>query len=142
MGQDANIKIAATSGCFDIIHAGHIYMFEQMRKAVGEQGRILVLVNTDDYLERVKGRVIIPLAERMAVLLGLRNVDVVLPFADSEPSQMIRNIEPDFWFKGPEYEGVEIPETPVVESYGGKVMFVQGGPAVHTTNILEKIRQA
>jgi D-beta-D-heptose 7-phosphate kinase/D-beta-D-heptose 1-phosphate adenosyltransferase len=142
MEQETTVKIAATSGCFDILHAGHVYMFEEMRKTVGEHGRVVVLINTDDYLQRVKGRVLNTLNNRMAVLLALKNVDVVLPFSDSEPSQMIRSIEPDFWFKGPEYEGVEIPETPVVESYGGKVMFVQGGPAVHTTNILDKIRQA
>jgi len=135
------MKIACTSGCYDLIHAGHIWMFQKMRKTVGATGLVIVLLNDDNYLLRTKGRVITPLDERMTILLALKNIDVVIPFKDDNPCQIIQTFEPDFWFKGPEYQGIEIPETPVVASYGGKIVFSQDGPTVHTRDILSRIHQ-
>jgi rfaE bifunctional protein nucleotidyltransferase chain/domain len=131
------MKIAGTSGCFDLIHAGHVWMFNEMRQT---GGLVLVLLNDDSYLRYFKNRSITPLNERMTILRAMRNVDIVIPFHDYEPSKLIKLIEPDYWFKGPEYRGVDIPETSVVESYGGKVVFSQGGPIVHTSDIIERIR--
>jgi len=135
------MKVAATSGCFSLLHRGHIHLFQEMRELVGEKGLVLVLVNNDKYVYRTKGQIIAPLEDRMAILLALRNVDIVIPFKDNDPCRMIQIIEPTFWAKGPEYKDIEIPETPVVASYGGKIVFSQGGSTVHTRDILSRIKQ-
>jgi D-beta-D-heptose 7-phosphate kinase/D-beta-D-heptose 1-phosphate adenosyltransferase len=135
------LNIAATSGCFDIIHAGHVYLFEWMRNAVGPKGQVVVLLNDDDYLLRAKGRVIVPLEQRMAVLLAMRNVDMVVPFEDDDPALLVSRLEPNFWFKGPEYKGLDFPERSVVRAHGGQLVFVEYGPKVHTSDIIREIKK-
>ena len=44
--------IAFTSGCFDVLHAGHVCLLERTREAAG---RMIVAVNSDDYCRRMKG---------------------------------------------------------------------------------------
>jgi bifunctional ADP-heptose synthase (sugar kinase/adenylyltransferase) len=111
-----------------------------MRKLVGPKGHVVVLLNDDSYLLRAKGRIIVPLEQRMGLLLALRDVDMVIPFEDNDPCNMIRLAEPAYFCKGPEYATIEIPETKIIESYGGELHFVEGGPDVHTTQIIERIK--
>ena len=136
------LVIAATSGCFDIIHAGHAWLFHEMRKLVGPQGHVVVLLNDDNYLLRAKGRVIVPQEQRMGLLLALRDVDMVIPFEHDTPCTMISQIEPTYFCKGPEYANINIPERGLAEIYGGKTVFVEGGPDVHTSQIIERIHRA
>ncbi|HLG28354.1 MAG TPA: bifunctional D-glycero-beta-D-manno-heptose-7-phosphate kinase/D-glycero-beta-D-manno-heptose 1-phosphate adenylyltransferase HldE, partial [Paenisporosarcina sp.] len=72
-----NEKIVMTNGCFDILHAGHIHYLNQA-KSLGK--RLIVAVNDDASVARLKGqgRPINTLANRMAVLAGLRAVDWVV----------------------------------------------------------------
>ena len=133
------MKIAATSGCFDLIHAGHVYMFKDMRSLVAPDGLVVVFVNNDDYLLRTKGRVITPLEQRLQILTALENVDIAIPFKDDTPYSLIEIVQPKYWVKGSEYLAKNIPETQIVKSYGGELCFSIGGPDVHTTDILGQI---
>ncbi len=133
--------IAATSGCFDLIHVGHVHMFKQMREKVGEDGSVVVLLNDDKYLCRTRRRIITPSEQRRELLLALRCVDIVITLEDDTPCRMIGLMQPHYWFKGPEYADKDIPELGTVESYGGETIFVTGGPLVHTTQILDRIRR-
>src|SRR5690606_32764115 len=45
-------RIVMTNGCFDILHAGHVTYLEQARR-LGD--RLIVAVNTDDSVRRLKG---------------------------------------------------------------------------------------
>lgn len=134
-------QVAMTSGCFDVLHLGHVWLFHEMRKLVGPQGHVVVLLNDDSYLLRAKGRIIVPLEQRMGLLLALRDVDMVIPFEDNDPCSMIRLAEPTYFCKGPEYANIEIPETKIIESYGGELRFVEGGPDVHTSDIIREIKK-
>lgn len=131
--------IAATSGCFELIHAGHVHLFQCMRDAVGSEGVVVILLNDDDYLLRAKGHVIVPLDQRLAVLLAMRNVDMVIPFEEDTPVDLIAQMEPRFWFKGPEYKGLDLPEPVAVDAYGGNLRFAIGGPDVHTSEMIARI---
>jgi len=70
------------SGCYDIIHGGHVEFFTQAR-ALGT--RLVVCAPTDGVLEAHKHRVAMPIEHRLAVLRALRMVDDVVIGADSEP---------------------------------------------------------
>jgi rfaE bifunctional protein nucleotidyltransferase chain/domain len=132
--------VASTSGCFDILHAGHAYLFSQMRQAVGDSGLVIVLVNADSYLQRTKGRVIVPLEHRMRLLQAMRDVDVVLPLANNNPCQMIQTLQPDYWYKGPEYTDKFMAERVDVEAYGGVVVCLAEGPDIHTSDIITRVK--
>jgi D-beta-D-heptose 7-phosphate kinase/D-beta-D-heptose 1-phosphate adenosyltransferase len=76
-------RVVLVTGGFDPIHSGHIKYMEAARRL----GDILVVgVNSDDWLTRKKGKPFLPLSERAAICRGLRAVDFVIDFNDSDNS--------------------------------------------------------
>ena len=76
-------KIVLVTGGFDPVHSGHIAYF----KAAKSLGDILIVgLNSDEWLERKKGRAFMPLMERTAILRALVGVDFVIDFDDSDDS--------------------------------------------------------
>jgi cytidyltransferase-like protein len=66
---------------FDPLHSGHIAYFEAAR-ALGD--RLVVGINSDEWLTRKKGRPFMPAAERRAIIENLRMVDRVIEFNDDD----------------------------------------------------------
>ena len=66
-------RIAIVSGGFDPIHSGHISMIE----AAEEYGAVHVIVNTDEWLTRKKGRPFMDWWERAVIITALRPVVAV-----------------------------------------------------------------
>ena len=74
------ITVIATGG-FDPIHSGHI---EYLKDASNCGTRLVVGVNSDDWLKRKKGRYFMPWEERAAIVKELTCVDEVISFDDSD----------------------------------------------------------
>lgn len=132
-------KIVATGGCFDILHAGHVQYLEKSK----EYGDILVLfLNSDKSIKQIKGneRPIVSEQERAEVVAGLGCVDYVCLFSETNPCRVIKEIQPDFWVKGADYEGKDIPEKKIIESYGGEIKYIRFKDGCSSTNIIEKIK--
>lgn len=72
-----------TNGCFDVIHAGHIALFEYA-KSLGT--RLVVGLDTDTRVRLSKGatRPIHTLEQRMKVISSIRFVDKVVTFSSDE----------------------------------------------------------
>lgn len=134
------MRTVFTSGCFDIIHAGHVLFLEQAR-ALGD--RLVVGLNSDASVEKLKGpeRPLNRFSDRMAVLKGIRWVDAVIPFGEQTPVVLINAIRPDIVAKGPGYVANAIPEYAAVQKWGGSVVILPG-PDLSTTNLILKIRGA
>ncbi|WP_017317927.1 D-glycero-beta-D-manno-heptose 1-phosphate adenylyltransferase [Mastigocladopsis repens] len=133
-------KIVFTNGCFDILHAGHV-SYLQRAKALGD---ILIIgVNSDNSIRRLKGptRPINPLEDRIQVLAALGCVDHLIAFEEDSPSHLIRKLRPDIYVKGGDYTKETLPETPVVEEYGGEIAFLPFVENRSTTKIIERILQ-
>ncbi|KAB8315971.1 D-glycero-beta-D-manno-heptose 1-phosphate adenylyltransferase [Tolypothrix campylonemoides VB511288] len=131
-------KIVFTNGCFDILHAGHVSYLNRA-KALGD---ILIIgVNSDDSIRRIKGanRPINPLEDRIQVLGGLGCVDYLVAFNEDTPIDLIRLVQPDVYVKGGDYTKETLPETPVVEQYGGVVELLPFVENRSTTRIIERI---
>ena len=77
------MKIVIVTGGFDPLHSGHIAYF-QAAKALGH--RLVVGLNSDDWLVRKKGRPFMPMTERRAIVENLSMVDRVIEFNDSDDS--------------------------------------------------------
>ena len=75
------MKIVIVTGGFDPLHSGHIAYFEAAR-ALGD--RLVVGLNSDDWLIRKKGRPFMPMTERRAIVENLRMVDRVIEFDDDD----------------------------------------------------------
>jgi D-beta-D-heptose 7-phosphate kinase/D-beta-D-heptose 1-phosphate adenosyltransferase len=69
------------SGGFDPLHSGHLALFNAAA-ALGD--RLVVAINSDQYLTRLQGRAFMPWAERAAVIMALSIVDSVILFDDSD----------------------------------------------------------
>jgi len=76
-------KIIVLSGGFDPVHSGHILMCNSAKTYADY---LIVGVNSDEWLERKKGRAFMPWAERAAVIGNLKAVDEVMAFDDSDGS--------------------------------------------------------
>lgn len=77
------MKVVVVSGGFDPIHSGHLKMMERAR-ALGD--RLVVALNSDDWLVRKKGQAFMPFIERAHVLCAIQFVHEVMGFDDSDNS--------------------------------------------------------
>ena len=92
------MKIAVVSGGFDPIHSGHISYISEAKK-FGD--RLIVALNSDEWLRNKKGKEFMPFDERKLVLESLSSVDEVISFEDDNLGSCInalikiKNIYPD-----------------------------------------------
>ena len=77
------MKIVLVTGGFDPVHSGHIACFKAAR-ALGD--RLIVGLNSDEWLGRKKGRAFMPWNERLCVINNLAMVDEVYTFDDTDGS--------------------------------------------------------
>ncbi|WP_119344474.1 bifunctional D-glycero-beta-D-manno-heptose-7-phosphate kinase/D-glycero-beta-D-manno-heptose 1-phosphate adenylyltransferase HldE [Facilibium subflavum] len=133
-------KIVMTNGCFDILHAGHVSYLQKAR-ALGD--RLIVAVNTDESVKRLKGqnRPIVDVNSRMQVLSALACVDWVIPFDEDTPKEIISKLLPDVLVKGADYEIDEIAGAKEVLANGGQVKTITLKPGHSTSSIVERIKQ-
>jgi rfaE bifunctional protein nucleotidyltransferase chain/domain len=134
-------RVAFTNGCFDLLHAGHVEYLAWAR----EQGDALVVgLNEDDSVRRIKGesRPIVSFAQRAAVLLALRSVDVVVSFSERTPELLLDRIRPDVHVKSDQYREDELPERSVVLQHGGRIALAPHVARASTTDLIARILDA
>lgn len=87
-----------TGGTFDLFHSGHVNFLRQCFKIAGSCGKVIVSLNTDEFIEKYKGiPPIYSYEEREKLLLGCRYVDEVIPNIGGEDSTIaIQQVMPDF----------------------------------------------
>ena len=133
-------KVVFTNGCFDILHAGHVTYLTEAKK----QGDILIVgVNSDSSVKRLKGetRPINSEYDRAFVLDALKSVDYTVIFEEDTPEELISCLKPSIHVKGGDDKKEDLPETKIVESYGGEVIILKFVEGKSTTNIIEKINK-
>ncbi|MDP3653497.1 MAG: adenylyltransferase/cytidyltransferase family protein [Rhodoferax sp.] len=129
-----------TNGVFDVLHRGHVMYLAQARQLGGS---LIVALNTDASVRRLgKGddRPLNQDIDRAVVMASQQSVSLVTWFDEDTPVQIIAEIRPDILVKGGDYDMDKLPETALVQSWGGHALalpFVQG---YSTTRLLEKIR--
>ncbi|MEP6696061.1 MAG: D-glycero-beta-D-manno-heptose 1-phosphate adenylyltransferase [Pseudonocardiales bacterium] len=132
--------VVATGGCFDLLHAGHVGL---LRAARGLGDCLVVCLNSDDSVRRLKGagRPLVPAADRIRVLEALECVDAVAVFEEDTPVQVLRRLRPDVWAKGGDYTLVDLPESGVVQEWGGQAVVLPYLPGRSTTGLLTRSQQ-
>jgi len=136
--HDAGEEIVFTNGCFDILHAGHMAYLEA---AVKQGDRLIVGVNDDDSVKRLKGetRPINVLSSRLFLLASLTSVDAVVPFSEDTPLDLINLLKPDILVKGGDYSPETIVGAEEVKSWGGEVKVIPYIEGFSTTKLERKI---
>ena len=77
------MKIVLVTGGFDPLHSGHI---KYLREAAQLGDKLIVGVNSDNWLERKKGRAFMPLYERQLIVSSIDGVDAAYRFNDDDGS--------------------------------------------------------
>jgi D-beta-D-heptose 7-phosphate kinase/D-beta-D-heptose 1-phosphate adenosyltransferase len=130
--------IVFTNGCFDLIHAGHIFYLEKAK----EFGDFLIVgLNSDASIKKIKGenRPLISQEHRAIVLAALECVDYVLIFEEEDPFKLISLLKPHVLVKGGDWTKDTIIGRDLVEANGGKVYSLPLINGLSTSGIIENI---
>lgn len=134
--------LVLTNGVFDVLHRGHV---SYLHHAAELGASLLVAVNTDAsarMLGKGPDRPINSAEDRAYVLAGLASVDIVTVFDTRTPVGLIREIRPDIYVKGGDYDMETIEETHLVRSWGGQSVAISFVDGFSTTSILKRIRES
>jgi len=134
-----NKKIVFTNGCFDLLHAGHMYLLREAKKF----GHVLVVaLNSDASVARLKGsgRPIVPQDDRADALAALECVDCLVVFDEPDPMELLQLLRPDVLVKGDDYSESEVVGAEFLKTYGGVVRLIPVRQGISTTRLVEKIR--
>jgi rfaE bifunctional protein nucleotidyltransferase chain/domain/rfaE bifunctional protein kinase chain/domain len=128
--------VVAAGGCFDVLHAGHVAMLQSARR-LGDC--LVVLLNSDESVRRLKGagRPVNMVADRAAVLAALECVDAVEVFDEPTPVTALERLRPQIFAKGADYALPDLPETAVLERWGGQVVVLPYLAGRSTTAIVK-----
>lgn len=119
----AGRRVVFTSGCFDLLHVGHV----RSLRAARALGDVLVIgLNTDASVRGLKGsdRPYFPQHERAEVLSELQCVDHLVLVEDLTMDRVLDHLRPDVFAKGTDYTVHSIPERATVLAYGGELAIV------------------
>lgn len=132
-------RIVFTNGCFDLLHVGHI---DLLHKAAALGQRLIVGLNTDASVHRLKGdaRPILPEHERAALLAALECVDLVVLFDADTPLDLIAALAPDVLVKGGDYTVETVVGHELVLERGGSVEIIPLVQGKSTTDLLARIK--
>ncbi len=137
----AGRSVAFANGCFDVLHVGHVRYLEG---AALEADRLIVAVNDDAAVERLKGpgRPVLAAADRAELVAALRVVDYTVVFPDATVARLLELLKPDVHCKGTDYTTDSVPERETVRAYGGRVAIVGDAKHHSTTDLLARIAKS
>ena len=139
LDRAAGRSVAFANGCFDLLHAGHV---RYLQGAAAEADRLIVAVNDDESVRRLKGegRPILSAPDRAELVAAVRGVDYVVIFAEPTVGPLLESLHPDVHCKGTDYTVETVPEREIVRRYGGRIAIV-GDPKNHSTrDLLARLR--
>lgn len=131
--------VVYTVGTFDLLHVGHLALLEHCA-SLGNS--VAVGVASDEVVKLYKPNTpVIPLEQRIQMLLALSCVDVVLPYHELDYIAVCKKVKADIfvigedWGKKPHNEGVEN----YLKSQGKEIVQIQYNPRNSSTQIKAKV---
>ena len=131
------MRLVLTSGCFDLLHVGHIRHLHEAKR----MGDYLVVGLTRDAHVNKPGRPIIPEIERKEMLEALECVNDVMLCDDS--IEALAYLKPNIFCKGHDRKKIGLlpEELKICEERDIEIRFTKPNPQT-TTKIVERIRCA
>ncbi len=128
------MRTVMVSGGFDPLHIGHLDLLD----AAAGYGRVVVALNSDDWLYRKKGYSFMPHGDRTRILKALEVVTDVTPLNDADGTvcEALRRIRPAYFANGGDREQAEPREHAVCEELGIEELFGIGGAKVRSSSQL------
>lgn len=141
-----NRHVVYTGGTFDLFHAGHVNFLKTCKRIAGENGQVIVSLNTDEFIyEYKKQKPICSYEERKTCLEACQYVDFVIPNiggADSKPA--IEKVRPSIivigsdWANKDYYAQMQFTQE-WLDDYGIVLAYVPYTKHISTTEIKRRI---
>ena len=121
-------KIVCISGGFDPVHVGHLRMIREAKKLTNG-GELIIIANSDEWLQRKKGYIFMPFEERREILLSFRGVDGVSSVDDKDDTvcEALKRIKPDIFANGGDRNDKTTPENKFCNTKGIETLWGVGG---------------
>ncbi|MDH5807204.1 MAG: adenylyltransferase/cytidyltransferase family protein [Candidatus Methanomethylicaceae archaeon] len=135
-------KRVLASGCFDLIHYGHLRYLEEAKKLGGEGAELIVVVARDSTIIKRKGHPPIMNEEhRRALVEALKPVDkAILGKEDFDIFSIIEEVKPDIIALG--YDQKEIEEILLNKKIGIKIIRLEKYGNISSSMIREMIKNS
>jgi len=139
------IDLITTSGGFDPMHVGHLRCIQQtaeIARELGNNSKVVVIVNGDGFLKRKKNYSFMNAAERMEIIAGVAGVDYVVPWDDGGQTVTgaLEVLRPVAFTKGGDRDAASnVPEFDICEKIGCRVIFGVGGGKIQSSSDLVKM---
>ena len=137
-----NLKnIGLTSGCFDILHEGHI---TNLKLCKTNCENLFICLSSDNQIKRLKGpsRPINSLSDRINMLINFEFIDKIILYdeindnLETELDNIMNIVNPSIWFKGKDYNKEDIfKKHPNLK----KICLIDLIKNKSTTNIINKV---
>lgn len=128
--------LVLTNGCFDLLHAGHLYALQEAARLGSE---LWVAVNGDESVRALKGpdRPLQGERERAYALSRIRGVAAVFVFPGTRLDGEIRQLAPDLYAKSGDYslETLDPGEREALLEVGAKIQFLPFLEGFSTTSL-------
>ena len=146
--KNNNIKVGLITGCFDVLHEGHIDLFRFAKKHVDI---LIVALDSDKAIKQGKGkdRPIHNISARAKMLSELESVDYVLPIEEDyfftqesvEPvyDKIHKLLMPHFLITTPKADSYWKRKKERAEKYGAKMLLYKSQTNSSTSVIAKKI---
>jgi len=124
-------------GVFDVLHYGHLYLFQEAKK---HGTRLIISMVGDNFVRKGPGRPVFNERERAAMLRALRVVDqVAITTAVEWWEEHLRRYTPNVYVRGD--EGKVLPEAELLASLRVKTVLI---PRIDysTTSIADRIKKS
>ncbi len=132
-------KLVAVSGGFDPIHKGHVKMIRDAAR----YGDVVVILNSDEWLERKKSYKFMDFEERRYIAASIKGVVLTTGVDDSDGTvcEALRRIKPDFFANGGDRYSTNTPEMAVCEELGIEMLWnIGGGKEQSSSSLVNSVR--
>jgi cytidyltransferase-like protein len=117
--------IACVSGGFDPLHVGHI----RLLTGASHFGSLIVILNSDEWIFKRKGYVLMPWTERKEIIMGIKGIKQVVSVDDSDGTvcKALKQIKPFVFVNGGLRTQDNTPEKELCTQMGIKMVWGIGG---------------
>jgi cytidyltransferase-like protein len=131
--------VILVSGGFDPLHVGHV---EYIEKA-SSYGRVVVALNSDEWLVRKKGYVFQSWEERAKILASLKAVSQVVKVKDEDGTvcEAIKRLKPEYFGNGGDRGPTNTPESELCSKLGVKTLYGLGKKVQTSSGLVNKVRR-
>ena len=134
-------RIVLGTGCFDILHVGHLYFLHE----AANQGDVLVVgLNSDRSIKEIKGskRPIVTEQERATLISEFKCVDFVFIYDNISAIDEIRSLKPDVFVIGEGSLTDYQDEVDATRDVGARLHIIKRMSTPSTTSIVAGIQNS